>query len=323
MLDFDELESNLKAGEETTRLKAIKQIITSPNMGEEEAIRFLRILNDPLKDSSVAVRYYARKALSRLRGLIKGQDRHLILPQLLDENAMIPTEAAPTYVYGSKEFWFYELGSIDYKMRVKAVMAICENLLQKEDAYVKVRELFKSESHEHVIATIVKYLPRFKRKEIFEFVVPYLKHEDWRVRANCIEGLETLGDDRAVPKVLPYLTDPDNRIKGNALRYLVASHVKEVQKAVKEMLDSTQEWMRDSALFLLNKVEFSVSEELLLYSLRDESPEVVRKAISILSQQANTAKSRGALSEMAKNSKVDAVRAAAAEAVQAIDARLG
>ncbi|MBI4859349.1 MAG: HEAT repeat domain-containing protein [Candidatus Riflebacteria bacterium] len=318
-IDYDLLEKELTASDEVTRLRAIKQIITLPEFAQGEVVRFVKALYAPLKDSSVAVRYYAKKAYSRLKRMVKGQDRHIILPALMDGDALKAATPAPTFVYGSRDYWLYELNSIDYKVRVKAVMEVCR--FGTDTAFKKVCDLFDVETHEHVLATLVKYLPLLKRPGIFERIVPYLNHPDWRVRANTVEGLENLGDARAIPLVMPFLSDQDNRVKGNAVKYLVKSHPDEVRKALAEMLASPHEWMRDSAVLLASKIDLSVSEDLLLAALKDPSPEIVRKAIAALEVKAKSQTVMNAFDELA-TSPDESVRTAAAAAKNAMAKRL-
>lgn len=314
--NYDHLEKALAAKEDATRLAAVKKIITLPEFAETEVVRFVKALNGPLKDSSVEIRYYAKKAYSRLKRMVKGADRHIIIPGLLDPGVAASAAPSPTFVYGSKDYWLYELTSIDYKLRVKAIMECAK--FCSEAAFQKILKLSETETHEHVLATIAKYLPYFKKPGIFERVVEYLKHPDWRVRANTIEGLEVLNDPRAIPLVLPFLSDQDNRVKGNAVKYLVKTHPDSVRKELSGMLSSPHEWMRDSAVFLAGKIDSSISEDLLLRALKDPSHEIVRKAIQALELHARSPKIADALEDVAKNGDKDlaALARSAADAVR-------
>lgn len=300
--NYDQLEKSLGAADEATRLAAVKKIITLPEFAEAEVVRFVKALSGPLKDSSVEIRYYAKKAFSRLKRMVKGSDRHIILPNLHDQD-LSTMATTPTFVYGSREYWLYELGSFDYKLRVKAIMECAR--FGSEAAFQKIVKLIETESHEHVLATIAKYLPYFKKPGIFEKVVDYLKHPDWRVRANTIEGLEILNDPRAIPLVLPFLSDQDNRVKGNAVKYLVKTHPESVRKELSAMLASPHEWMRDSAVFLAGKIDLSISEDLLLRALKDSSHEITKKAIQALELHARSPRVAEALEELAKNGDKD------------------
>jgi len=317
-VDYDILQKDLTAPDEPTRLRAIKQIITLPEFAEAQVIRFVKALHGPLTDSSVAVRYYAKKAYARLKRMVKGQDSNIILPSLLDVELPRNIPKGETYVYGSRDYWLYELGSIDYKIRVKAVMQVCR--YGTDLAFRKVSDLLAVEAHEHVLATIVKYWPLFKREGIFEKVAPYLNHPDWRVRANTIEGLEILDDPRAIPLVMPFLSDQDNRVKGNAVKYLVKSHPAEVHRALADMLGSPHVWMRDSAVFLAGKIDLSISEDLLIKALSDASTDVVKKAIASLELQASSRAVVEALDKLTAASD-ESVRSAAKKAHEAVSKR--
>lgn len=309
---YDHLEKDLTAADEAVRLSAVKRIITLPEFAQKEVVRFVKALAAPLKDRSVEVRYYAKKAYSRLKSMVKGNATGLIIPGILDIplDSVVPT---PTFVYGSRDFWTYEITSVDYKLRVKAIMECAK--FGSEAAFQRIKKLAETETDEQVLATIAKYMPFFKRPGVFEVVVEYLKHPDERVRANAIEGLEILNDPRAIPFVMPFLSDQDNRVKGNAVKYLVKSHPDEVRKALAEMLGSSHVWMRDSAVFLAGKIDLSISEDLLLRALKDEAPEIVRKAISALEAQARSPKVADALEELTHFGEGDVVESARAAAV--------
>ncbi len=328
-LDYDVLEQRLHGGDEDTRLEAVRQILTVPIFDGSQVPRFLKILKEHLNDKSVAVRYYGKKAFARLKKMTQIRDIGIILPHEFEEAISDEPAEAPTYVYGSREYWYYELNSIDYKIRIKAIIELTKE--PDDQAYQRLAAHADSEKHDHVLATLAKYLAYFKRSDAFFKIKAFLEHSDSRVRANAIEGFQILGDPRAVPLVMPYLADRDNRIRANAARLLVMFHPEEVVKSIREMLASSDEWTRDSALYLLSKVEIPQVESLLLEALRDSSEEIVEKAVLGLGYNGSTPLAEEALTRIQEGTDPDGtgnrafsekVRHAAAGALELLKRRM-
>lgn len=316
--DFDRLEADLSDADEHVRLQAVQKIILYPSFEKREVPRFMKLLLKNLQDDSTAVRYYAKKAFARLKESLGSGELAIVLPSLLDEGADLSWENQPTFVYGTKEYWLYELSSVDFKIRVKAII----ELSQKPSASIAERlfEMLGEERHEHVIATLVKYLAHFKDPRYFETVLPYLRHPDNRVRANTIEGLEIAGENEAAPHLVTLLSDPDNRVRANAAKFLMASHPDNVIKTIEDMLVSEHEWMRDSAIFLIRKAKPSNSESLLLRLMEDKEAEIRRKAALAMGDLDASAAATEALEELQKDSE-ESVRSAAKKTLASLQPR--
>lgn len=280
--DANWLQGKLASGDENVRLTAVRTLLSLPSFDQEKLPRLIRVISERgMADGSIAVRYYAKKAYDRLQNLQRRPDLAVLRPSLLGEQAVNAVERAPTLVYGTREYWLYELRSIDFKIRVKAVMELCRS--HRDDAvFQRLLAMFGEDDHEHVLATLGKYLALFGRPEILDEALRLLEHRDARVRANTIEGLEELGSDLAVPAVMPLLRDTDNRVRANAAKFLVTMSPDEVRATLQEMLGSDEEWMRDSAIYILTRVEVPGREKLLLSVLEDASSDIARKALEAL-----------------------------------------
>ena len=180
--------------------------------------------------------------------------------------------------------------------------------------------LLGEERHEHVIATLVKYMAYHKDSRYFESVLPYLKHPDNRVRANAIEGLEVAGDRRAAPHLTPLLNDPDNRVRANAAKYLMSSHPDDVVNTIEEMLASEHEWMRDSALFLINVAKPPKTRTYLADLLKDPEHTIRAKAAEYMGRLGTGSTDIEALGPLLADSH-DLVREAAKKAVAQLEPR--
>ncbi len=316
--DFDRLEADLSHADEHVRLQAVQKIILYPSFEKKEIPRFLRVLLNNLQDNSTAVRYYAKKAFARLKESLGSSELALIMPSLLEDGADLSWEKQPTFVYGTKEYWLYELSSIDFKIRVKAIIELSRT--PSPAVAERIFELLGEERHEHVIATLVKYLAHFQDPRYFETVLPYLRHPDNRVRANTIEGLEIAGDSRAAVHLIPLLSDPDNRVRANAAKYLMGSHPDDVVRTITEMLGSEHEWMRDSAIFLIEKAKPANSEELLLQLASDGQPDIRRKVSVALGALGKSTAATEALTVL-QNDADENVRVAAEKAFAQLQRR--
>jgi len=274
--DFNQLEADLSCNKEKVRLDTVQKIMLYPEFQKSEIARFLKILTANLKDPSTAVRYYAKKAFARLKNELGSSELALIMPSLLEEGTDLSWETQPTFVYGTKAYWLYELSSIDFKIRVKAIIELSET--PDESTGSRLFELLGEERHEHVVATLVKYLSFFNDERYLDAVLPYLSHPDDRVRANTVEGLEMADVQDAAIHIIPLLKDKDNRVRANAVKFLINSEAKDVSHTISDMIQSEFEWMRDSAIFVINTVKPPNSLELLSKLTNDENEEIAKKA---------------------------------------------
>jgi HEAT repeat protein len=274
--DFNQLEADLSCNNEKIRLDTVQKIMLYPEFQKGEIPRFLKALTANLQDSSTAVRYYAKKAFARLKQELGTTELALIMSSLIAEGTDLSWETQPTFVYGTKAYWLYELSSIDFKIRVKAIIELSET--PDETTVDRLFELLGEERHEHVVATLVKYLACYNDDRYFGAVLPYLSHPDNRVRANTIEGIELAGVKEAAIHIIPLLKDADNRVRANAAKFLMNSHRDDVEATIMDMMDSEFEWMRDSAVFVIDTVKPAHAMELLEKLTSDSNTEIAEKA---------------------------------------------
>lgn len=274
--DFNQLEADLSSNNEKIRLDTVQKIMLYPEFQKGEIPRFLKALTSNLQDQSTAVRYYAKKAFARLKQELGTSELALIMPELIAEGTDLSWETQPTFVYGTKAYWLYELSSIDFKIRVKAIIELSQT--PDEATIDRLFELLGEERHEHVVATLVKYMAYYGDDRYFGAVLPYLSHPDNRVRANTIEGIELAGAKEAAIHIIPLLKDTDNRVRANAAKFLINSHRNDVETTIKDMIDSEFEWMRDSAVFVIDTVKPEHAIDLLEKLTTDPNTEIAKKA---------------------------------------------
>jgi len=110
----------------------------------------------------------------------------------------------------------------------------------------------------------------------------YLSHDDLRVRANAIEGLEFIGTEKIIPYIVPFINDIDNRIRANAVKTLSKFKSGEMIAVLGSMIDSQQPWMRDSAIFALTQIASEEAITFIAKALYDNDKNISNHAMQAL-----------------------------------------
>ncbi len=198
------------------------------------------------QDDNVAVRFFARKAIDKIRKAEK----------LLKASAgdVAPAELDEVLVSG------------DYQERLTAVMTIkTEGRTEYKD---RLLNMLQSEEHAFVRASLISCLAGFLQKDEAEVLSRFLADPDNRVRSNTIEALEILKAEGSIPALFTALSDPDNRIRAVAAKALQAFGEEKVFAELKKMLESPEEWMKGSAIYALSHIQAAEAIELLLETAR-------------------------------------------------------
>lgn len=213
-------------------------------------------------DKNVSVRFFARKAIDKIRKAEK------LLKISRGDEASIPLDELLT--------------SEDFEDRLQAVMRIKNE--ENSEFTEKLKQMLEIEEHAFVRAGLVSALKLFvSREQAEEIFSPYLKDSDNRVRSNTIEALEYLKVEESIPALFSALEDPDNRIRAVAAKALQSFGEEKVFKELKKMLDSSEEWMKGSAIYALSHIQAGESIKLLIETARmAEHPETRIKAIVAL-----------------------------------------
>lgn len=213
------------------------------------------------QDNNVSVRFFARKAIDKIRKAEK------LLKSGMGEEHLPPVEEM--------------LASEDFEDRLRAVMKIkSDNSSEYCDKLVKMLE---TEEHAFVRASLISTLKLFLQKDQAAILSPYLNDPDNRVRSNTIEAIEHLKVEEAIPSLFSALEDPDNRIRAVAAKALQSFGEEKVFAELKKMLDSHEEWMKGSAIYALSHIQAAESISLLIETARNASHSETRiKAIVAL-----------------------------------------
>jgi len=110
----------------------------------------------------------------------------------------------------------------------------------------------------------------------------FLSHSDERVRANTVEVFDALGAAANVEALLPLLADRNNRVRGNVITALVGFGHTDVKRNLEEMLCMGMIGMRETAVWVLSRLELPFCEELLIRASADPYDGVRLRAVQSL-----------------------------------------
>jgi len=254
-------------------------------------------LRQATKDKNISVRFFARRALGKIR------------QQNIEEGrAATPQESIDQ-----------ALESDDYAERLKAVMSIATG--DKAEYREKLLFMLKIEKHDFVKASLISCLKKFVSKDQASLLSPFLNDPDSRVRSNTIEALEYLKDEKAIPLLFPALEDPDNRIRASAAKALQSFGEEKVFMILRKMLKSHEDWMKGSAIYALSHIQAGEAIQMLIDAARDGNSDIRIKALVALANYHDQV-SFGFLKHVATSSE-EPYRGTAARALRLLEEKYG
>ncbi|MEZ7893549.1 MAG: HEAT repeat domain-containing protein [Candidatus Wallbacteria bacterium] len=221
-----------------------------------------KLANDP----DPAIRYFAKKIIKKIKDSSLKQE-------------VKPAEEKIEEVLNLDHFK-NALANSDSEVRLKVLKTLFFKPIP--GVLPLLLEQLKIEKDYYVIATLVKLAGKFGGDEQIEVIASFLSHEDMRIRANAIEGLEFIGTDKIIPYLVKYTNDLDNRIKANAVKALAKFSSSEMLKNLAIMIKSEQVWMRDSAIFALGQINNEAAVQILNEALYDKEKTISNHAMQAL-----------------------------------------
>ncbi len=222
-------------------------------LGNSEDDRALELLVEATQDDDLSVRYFARKALIKLKNSLN-------LPtETLDEDL--------THLYIKKKIEL--LSASDLQIRLNAAKIILE--IGDQEIIPEIIKLLKEEKHEYVISILLRITGRLGDTNVIPVIEPFLSYANRRIRANAVEALGYIDDKAVMQLITPFFHDPDNRVKANAAHALWKFSKKKTLGLLKDMLKSPEESDRYSAIFVLRELRHINGRKLLLDVMNDEN----------------------------------------------------
>ena len=226
---------NLAQGNRENRINASKLCFILAHKKLEGIIHLL------LEDSSETVRNKARAALANLEKRGTQPDTFIRYSHHLSDNFF-------------NKFEMIIKESNDFHEKIM-VMNILDNLGHTEFLPLVDEELQK-ESNNFLIASYVKFLGKYGKNQYSDIIHPYLESNDFRIVANCIEGLSHGDSNEKLNSIYSrFIKSRDHRISSVSAFALWKSGKKEmVSTYLKNGLNSKKLWKRKACLHILEYI---------------------------------------------------------------------
>lgn len=211
------------------------------------------------------------------------------------------------------------LASEDHTERLDAVAAAAE--VKYRGAMPDLLALLEREKHPFVISKLTKVVGQLGTAAQIPALVPFLSHEDDRIRANTVEGLDAIDDDAKFPHLMRLLDDPSPRVKAAALRAIRALGGTKFAQLVGRMMADPDDNVRRSVLFVLAGMHNPFARSRLIKFLRDDDPEIRCRAADLLVTYADPEAATGIV-ERLPSERTDRVREAFQTALRGMRSRV-
>lgn len=214
-------------------------------------------------------------------GLTKKQACVAKLAELLkDEDRQVRFQAAyGLYTIGGKDAALAMCEYIsdpDEWISMNILRLLC--IMREHESIPILTEKFHQDDDLRRKALMVSFLARFKSVTLISIFDEGIKARDARLKANSIEAIGNLNlpEKEIKSRIEPFLRDPNNRIRANAILALAKSDPERIRPEIKEMVESNDVQLRRSAAFILGMIPSAGYEDLAEKLVVDQN-EAVRK----------------------------------------------
>lgn len=206
-MDTKQIAFDLKTGTPDSITALLKELFESQTDCSSKIL--FEVLYDLKFHRDPAVVFWAKKLLNKVDVTysFKGID-----PATVSQNAAIqPSEEPPP---PSREEILAKIASEPASITVEELKIVCEN--PDESIRESLLALLESKPDESVLSFLTKHLGQsFPDEEMLIRVAPYLRHEDSRVVANTVEGIQAIKSQKAFVLLTQLLNHADNRVRSN------------------------------------------------------------------------------------------------------------
>ncbi|MBI3039781.1 HEAT repeat domain-containing protein, partial [bacterium] len=162
-------------------------------------------------------------------------------------------------------------------------MTILKHLcrLKEHETIPFLAEHFARDSDIRRKAIMVSFLSRFKSITLVNIFDEGLKFGDARLKANSIEAIGELElPQREIKlRIAPFIKDPNNRIKANAILALAKSEPNLIQSEIEEMINSSDVQLRRSGAYILGQIPSKGNEDYARQLIEDPSDDVRKRMV--------------------------------------------
>jgi len=280
--DLKKLEVMLFDGDYSDRNKALIELLENNSKEAKD------IVKKGLREGDEELRYFLKKKLSGFR---KDDHSEKIARTIKEKNQKINLDNLKKY-----------LENEDPQKRLRAVQVAAKT--GDSRSVPLLLNMVDVEEDDFVKATLAKNLGVFRDAGVIPVIAKYLNDPDARVRANAIEGLESIGSEKIIEYIAPMLRDRDNRVQANAAKAMSAFDKKEVAEIFEKMLQSPARWQKESAIYAMGEIKDEAYIEILKsFILKEEDDDLALAALKKLSIF-NSNKLESIFVELYKNNKI-------------------
>lgn len=280
-MNFNKLVVDLKSHDEDMRIFACMSVIKSAEISFDIAEKLFELMLDLTQDSNICVRFYAKKALNRVKEILTSnaqssleeEESYFVINDLRDTNFLDLQKNFEDYVQSSDpDRPTNELVELIYRYSQYNQPEVVKHLLQ----------ILNTNPNNYIKATIIKILGYIKDTDIVIALTPFLNNPDPRVRSNTVEALERIHNPETIRLIIPLLQDADNRVRATAAKVLSSFGEDSVYSHLSDMLGSFELWMRESAVYALSQISTNQAKFLLIRTLNDNSEGIKLKVMDAL-----------------------------------------
>lgn len=237
-------------------------------LAQEGDLTVIDELKEICSHDTVAVRYFARKAINAITGRCGALEK----PAAGSEGRFIHTDSITGDAVFDEETYRAWLQSGEAAKQTATLNRALDLSTEFGSPVVlpHIIACLPVAAGTQEKAMFIKTVGLLGGREQIAVISPFLSDPDSRVRADTVEALEYIGDPEIYPLIVPLLQDEDNRVKANAAVALKHYGEDHSLQLLEDMITGDEVWMRDSATFALREIKSARSIDLLVSVLQNE-----------------------------------------------------
>lgn len=245
--DITDLLFHLSSNDYKIKIKAIDELGRASSIEAYEALKLM------LKRNNAILRPHLKAALAEIENSLKKNDSEII-----DKINAAPAGEKKSGGLNYDVFARY-LNDEEPKNRI-SVLSACAKIGRDPRLTDLLTERLAGESHPFVVASLLINLGRVGGEECVDIIASFLTHQDARIRANAVEGLDFLQAPRAILQILKAAGDSDPRVMANVARALLNVDNQYVENQLLAMLESGEQAQIDAANYVIGKIRFKFNK---------------------------------------------------------------
>ncbi len=271
-MDREAILNNLQSDDFTTKFVNLDHLFNFKTISFQEKKKLLtEIVN---KETHPGLKFKARKLLNQISKQIKDHPDQNIVSSINDTE--IP-DIKEKQISKTPSIIIQE-GSPEEK--IELLLSISKGELEIPVSLIV--EQLKVESDLFVLSALIKGLGKLGTPGIHKnIILEFLKHDEPRIRANAIEGLELFDVDDIYSDIIPMLKDENNRVRANAAKALNKAGSEKVYHILETMVNSGKIYFLESAIFALEKIGNSPKLKALLEQANNKVKTFQEKSIPV------------------------------------------